>query len=88
MLIKLYAAENPETHFTSLAPGLIDTAMQDYLCAEVDTSKFKAVQRLKDARDTEAMPKPPEAARKLIDAFPKMLFYESGHFADIRKLSH
>ena len=31
MLIKLYAGERSQTHFTSLAPGLIDTAMQDYL---------------------------------------------------------
>ncbi|MEC8209455.1 MAG: SDR family NAD(P)-dependent oxidoreductase, partial [Verrucomicrobiota bacterium] len=29
MLIKLYAGERSQTHFISLAPGLIDTAMQD-----------------------------------------------------------
>lgn len=31
MLVKLYAGERPETHFTAFAPGLVDTAMQDYL---------------------------------------------------------
>ncbi len=34
MLARLYDHEFPDTHISALAPGLIDTAMMDYLCVE------------------------------------------------------
>ena len=86
MLIQLYAAEVPETHFVSLAPGLIDTAMQDYMYSEPDVEKFPSVQRLRDARYTDAMPGPDGAARRIMQRFADLREYTSGSFVDIRKM--
>ncbi|MEQ9366626.1 MAG: SDR family NAD(P)-dependent oxidoreductase [Leptospirales bacterium] len=87
MLTMLYAREVPETHFTALAPGLIDTSMQDYMSERPDVKKFGSVQRLRDARGTEAMPEPYAAARKIMPVFAKLKSdHPSGDFADVRKL--
>lgn len=86
MLIKLYADERPATHFTALAPGLVDTAMQDYLTNLPADDRFKPLEILKAAKGTEKMPDGETCARMLIDAFPQLLQRPSGEFADIRKL--
>ncbi len=86
MLIKLYAGERSQTHFTSLAPGLIDTAMQDYLTSLPKDPRYKPLDILKAAKGTEVMPDGETCARRLIDMFPKLLQVESGSYADIRKL--
>ena len=65
MLVKLWANERPGTHFTSFAPGLIDTAMQDILCEQVSAEVCPSVERLKRARGTEAMPQADEAGTQL-----------------------
>lgn len=87
MLIKLYAGEQPDTHFTALAPGLVDTEMQDYLTNLPADERYKPLEILKAAKGTEKMPDGETCARLLIDSFPKLLKRESGEFADIRKLS-
>lgn len=85
-LIKLYAPEMPDSHLIALAPGLVDTDMQDYLCGEVDSEEFPSVQKLKDARGTEHMPGPREAADRILDLLPDLREkHESGSFVDIRK---
>ena len=86
MLIKLYAGERSQTHFTSLAPGLIDTAMQDYLTSLPQDPRYKPLDILKAAKGTEIMPDGETCARRLIGVFPKLLQVESGSYADIRKL--
>lgn len=86
MLIKLYAGEHPEAHFTALAPGLVDTEMQDYLTNLPEDDRFKPLEILKAAKGTEKMPDSETCARMLIDAFPKLLERDSGEFADIRKI--
>jgi len=85
MLIKLYADELPEIHFSALAPGLVDTAMQDYIC-ELNDERFYVVDRLKSCRGTELMPTPKEAAIKLDEGFKKVAELTSGEFNDVRKL--
>lgn len=85
-LIKLYAQEMPNTHFTALAPGLVDTSMQDYLCGEVDSEEFPSVQKIKEARGTEKMPQPAEAASQILDLLEKLREGESGEFVDVRKM--
>jgi NAD(P)-dependent dehydrogenase (short-subunit alcohol dehydrogenase family) len=86
MLIKLYAAEIPDTHFTSLAPGLIDSPMQDYLYTlEVDDI-YPTLSRIRSNRYTETMPKPDTAAMniaKCIEKLPETV--KSGDYIDIRK---
>ena len=88
MMIKLYAVECPNIHFTSLAPGLVDTAMQDYLCGEETLSEcdFPSLKKLRDARGTDMMPTPEQAAKTIIDVIPTLLKYDSGTFIDIRNL--
>lgn len=86
MLIQLYAGEAVSTHFTSLAPGLVDTEMQDYLTNLPADDRFAPLEILKAAKGTETMPDGEACARKLIKAFPKLLDLESGSYADIRKL--
>ncbi|MFO8027068.1 MAG: SDR family NAD(P)-dependent oxidoreductase [Opitutales bacterium] len=86
MLVKLYAGERPETHFTALAPGLVDTEMQDYLTNLPSDQRFKPLEILKAAKGTEKMPDGETCARLLIDTFPKLLELDSGEFADIRKM--
>ncbi len=86
MLIKLYAGECPGTHFSSLAPGLIDTAMQDYLTGLPEDQRYAPLEILKAAKGTDIMPDGERCARMLIAVFPKLLKIESGLYSDIRKL--
>ncbi len=86
MLIKLYAGERPETHFMSFAPGLIDTAMQDYLTNLPADDRYAPLEALKEAKGTEHMPDGETCARRLMKMFPKLLKMKSGDYADIRKL--
>lgn len=86
MLIKLYAGERPDTHFTSFAPGLVDTAMQDYLTNLPGDERYEPLETLKAAKGTEKMPDGEACAKMLIEAFPELLKRESGDYADIRKM--
>ncbi len=86
MLIQLYSKEYPTTKFISFAPGLVDTAMQDYLCEKVDSKKFQSVQRLKSARGTSAMPTADEFAKLFDQSYEKVISFDSGSFVDIRQL--
>lgn len=88
MLIKLYAAECPNTHFSALAPGLVDTAMQDYLCdtEQVSAEVFPSLEKLRKARGTDRMPTPDEAAADIINVLPQLRQFDSGAFVDIRDL--
>lgn len=86
MFTTLYAGERPDTHFTAFAPGLIDSAMQDYLTGLPSEKRFKALEPLKAAKGTPEMPDPETSARQLLEAFPRLLDYESGAYVDIRKM--
>lgn len=84
-LVRLYAHEMSETHLTALAPGLVDTAMQDYLCGEVDSEEYPSVAKLKKARGTENMPDPGRAARQILEALESLREGDSGQFVDLRE---
>ena len=87
MLTMLYARENENTHFSAVAPGLVDTAMQDYLCGHHADARFDSLQVLKSKRGTDEMPGPLQAAQKLISVFDSIENHvESGGFIDIRRL--
>ncbi len=86
ILIRLYSNEQPDTHFSSIAPGLIDTQLQDYISSLPKKDKYPVVARLQDARGTKDMPVPEEAAPILIKAFMKALDQESGNEMDVRKI--
>lgn len=86
MLINLYAKEFTGTHFCALAPGLVDTAMQEYIFSLEDEDKFSVVQRLREAKKSGKMPTPAEAALNFAKAVENVRNYESGIFLDVRKL--
>lgn len=88
MLIKLYAAEVPCTHFCSLAPGLVDTAMQAYLAQlpEHIVDSYPVVARIRSQRGTPDMPSPSEAADRLLAYMEKALSEQSGAYLDIRTM--
>ena len=86
MLTQLYSHELPEIHFTALAPGTVDTAMQNDLCGRDDFGKFETLRVLRSKRNTEQMPTPEVAADRLIpiiERLPELV--KSGDFADVRK---
>lgn len=88
MLTKLYAAEAPDTHFCALAPGIIDTAMQDELCSGEPDARYPSLDALRSKRHTDDMPTPERAAPELADvmaSLPRLV--ESGAFADVRSLA-
>jgi benzil reductase ((S)-benzoin forming) len=88
MLIQLYAAEQPDTHFCSLAPGIVQTQMQDDLLgySAEQRERFPALQRLLAARGTPDMPLPDVAALGLLEAFDLARTEPSGAFLDVRTL--
>lgn len=88
MLGRLYAHELPNSHLISLAPGLVDTAMQAYISdpENIDTAEFPGFNRLREARGTDAMPGPEEAARKIKNALQDLDQIPSGSYVDIREL--
>ncbi len=87
MLTQLYARENSKTHFTAFAPGLVDTSMQDYLCAHPADARFPSLENLKSRRHTAEMPKPKEAGKRLVNVIERLPeLTASGNFVDIRQL--
>ena len=88
MLVQLYALEQPTTHFCALAPGLVDTAMQDQLCGRAPDDRYAAVEVLRSKRNTPDMPTPAIAAPRLaatIERLPSLV--ASGDYADVRQIS-
>lgn len=87
MLTQLYAAENLQTHFAAMAPGQVDTAMQDYICDLPSDDRFETVETAKSRRGTAAMPKPEMARAMLVDVIDQLpILVESGQFVDVREL--
>lgn len=86
MLVQLYANEREDVHFSALAPGLVDTAMQEQIRALPADVPFPSVSRLKQAAGTEAMPDPTTAGQRVLEAIGRLpALIESGTFTDIRK---
>lgn len=87
MMIMLYAAEKENVHFISLAPGLVQTPMQDIIAKHSEPEKFPVVERLQKARGTKDMLLPETAAKNILNIIPELIKYPSGSFLDIRKLN-
>lgn len=88
MLIQLYAAERPQTHFCSLMPGIVQTRMQDDLAHATAEQRrlYPSLERLIAARGTPDMPLPDVVAPALLAAFDGALKEPSGALLDYRKL--
>ena len=86
MLMQLYAHEFPGAHMVALAPGLIETEMQEKIRETNFGDEFPVFKRLKKAKDTADMQSPLEAAKKIFNVLDKVRELPSGSFADIRKI--
>jgi NAD(P)-dependent dehydrogenase (short-subunit alcohol dehydrogenase family) len=87
LLLRVYAHEQPETHFTALAPGLVHSAMIDYICSLPEQETHPANARIRSAVGTDRMQSPAEAAQRVIQALPKLLEYPTGSYVDIREMA-
>lgn len=85
MLIQLYAAECPDVHFSALAPGLVETDMQDHL-RRTSPERSPVLARLHQAQGTADMPRPAEVAPRLLLAMDLLLAEPSGCFRDLRSM--
>jgi NAD(P)-dependent dehydrogenase (short-subunit alcohol dehydrogenase family) len=86
MLLNIYSAEYPDTHFAAFAPGLVDSEIQEIIYNEKETDKYPATKRLQEARYTDDMPDAGTAAPMLIEGFEKALSYDSGSHVDVREM--
>jgi benzil reductase ((S)-benzoin forming) len=86
MLTALYANELPKTHFCALAPGIIDTHMQEQIAGLPDDEEFESFERLRQAKGTPSMPSPEAASEKLMRAIENAVSYPSGEFLSIDEL--
>ncbi|MGF7139157.1 SDR family NAD(P)-dependent oxidoreductase [Roseimarinus sediminis] len=86
MLINLYAGELENTHFCALAPGLVDTGMQEYIAGIQETEKYPVLKKLQTARGTQKMPGIHQAAALFARAVTEVRNYKSGSFLDVREL--
>jgi benzil reductase ((S)-benzoin forming) len=87
MLIRMYGAEIPDTHFCSLAPGIVDTGMQEYICGLEANEKYQTLGYLQSAKNSGKMPSAESTAKSIIDALPQIKeTIKSGGYTDIRKL--
>jgi hypothetical protein len=86
MMIGLYAAERPETHFCALAPGIVDTPMQDQISDLPRDERFSSLDMLRSAKGSPMMPKPEVASSRLVEGIAKVTKYPSGSFLDIHSL--
>ncbi len=86
MLARLYAQEFSNSHIISIAPGMIETAMMDYLCNEVDSQEYSALQRIHSAREQGKVVTPYVAAERIIQALPELEKIDSGEYIDIRQI--
>jgi NAD(P)-dependent dehydrogenase (short-subunit alcohol dehydrogenase family) len=83
-LVRLYAAERPQTHFSAFAPGLVDTGMQAYLRSMPADARYPGLEGLKRARGTPDMPAPDAAALRLVVEFERLRAEASGGFHKTR----
>ena len=86
MLIQTYASENLDSHFSALAPGLVDTAMQDYISSIKQDERMPSIEKLQLAKGTKDMPNPIKAAAMLLDSMEEALDHQSGVFLDVRNM--
>lgn len=86
MLMNIYAKEYPDTHFSSFAPGLVDSEIQEAIYQIKETEKYPSVGRLQEARYTDEMPDAISVAPKLLWGMEKALELESGGFLDVRDI--
>jgi benzil reductase ((S)-benzoin forming) len=86
LLFRVYAHENPATHFTCLAPGLVQTQMLEYMCSLNADDRYPTLGIIRSAVGTNKIQTPAQAAKRLLDALPRLREYPTGSYVDIREM--
>tara|TARA_Y100000385_G_C13016251_1_gene603989 strand:- start:432 stop:1121 length:690 start_codon:yes stop_codon:yes gene_type:complete len=86
MLMDVYSKDNNDSHFISVAPGLINTSMQDYLCNEVNPNIFPVIKKFIEAKENGSMQAPDDIAEKMFQMIPHFKTFENGCFIDLRDI--
>ncbi|ADV47198.1 SDR family NAD(P)-dependent oxidoreductase [Nitratifractor salsuginis] len=82
MMIKVYAAEKPWTHYSAIAPGVVLTPMLEKILHREDEKEFPSIRRIKDG----PILRPETAAERFLTACEAALRHPSGTFLDVRKM--
>jgi len=86
LLLRVYAHEHPGTHFTAVAPGLVDTPMTREVRAQKDDPRHPATSRVRGAFDAGGGMTPEEAAANLLAALDRIREQPTGSYVDLRNL--
>jgi len=86
LLVRVYAHEHPDTHFTALAPGIVQTNMIDCVVAQPENPRHPAGGRLRQALAEARVLSPAAAAALIQERIPDLLQRPSGAYVDIRNL--
>ena len=85
--MKVYAEENPETHFLSLSPGPVNTSMQDFINENIDGDKFEWKKKFTDMKENNTLPSANSVAVDIYMVLPTLQKdIKSGSFVDLRKI--
>ena len=86
MMMEVYSKEVDGTHFMSIAPGLVDTSMQNYLCNEVDVNEFPVIEKFIDSKKQGKTKSPINVAKNIIKLIPTLSEFENGSYVDLRSI--
>jgi len=82
-LISSYAHEFPQTHFLSLAPGIIKSKMQGLIYQE-DEERIPSVKKFHEMYNK--MDTPDKVANNIFSSLSALRRYDSGSFVDMRDI--
>ena len=85
-MTEVYSKEVKDTHFLSVAPGLVDTSMQEYLCNEVDVKEFPLTDKFIQSKKDGTTRSSEEVSKQIINSMEKFRKVESGKFIDLREI--
>jgi benzil reductase ((S)-benzoin forming) len=85
-MIQFYSREVPQTHFSALDPGLIDSNLQKHIYELHDENNYSLIKKLKIMRKNGQLTNPNYAANYLVEAMGTVLQEESGSYRDIKDI--
>ena len=82
----MYSKEVEDTHFLSVAPGLVDTPMQEYLCNDVDVDEFPVTEKFIQSKKDGSTKSSEEVSKQIINLMTKFKKLKTGSFIDLRSV--
>jgi benzil reductase ((S)-benzoin forming) len=85
-MIKLYSREITKTHFSALAPGLIDSNLQEHISRLPNKNNYSIIRKLRSMRENGQLTNPYYAANYLVEAMGTVLQEKSGTYRDVKDI--